>query len=120
MLLLNKDARYKFLNDNGGGFYMVKYGGNEEPLYFSCHGDKDSKWWLEAPCDLRKFDGYDLNNKEDLIFIKEYGMLIYNEEVWEIDLPQAYPFLPKHVEMEKITESECLEWLVAKFEESTT
>lgn len=107
-----KKERYEFLDETGRGFYLVKHGSIVEPLYFNVHGSDCFRWWLEAPCHIRKFDGFNLKSAVDVKYLIDSGMIIYKGNVYEIDLPQVAPFLPEELEMMKITEIECLEFIL--------
>jgi len=113
---MNKQQRLQDILKGKSSYAVVKYNGVEELLWITCHkGFNDGKdWYLEAPNQLREFHGYDLNNMEDLEFIDSYGMMIYDNKVWEIDSPQVSPFLPNDFEIELVDEQYALVYLISR------
>lgn len=119
MLINNEAERKSFLelNIKGMGSYaLVTYANHTEAIWITRYEkwDVDGDWFLEAPCELHKYKyNYDLTKQEDLDFIKEYGMIIKDNNVYEIDSPQVAPFLPgKLDDLTLISEELCLNWIL--------
>jgi hypothetical protein len=105
MKLKTKQERYDFLNEFGGGYYRVEYGFRCEILFFNQYSYDDKFWWLESPIDVREYSkNFDFGDGEVIQFIKDYGLIIADGSIYDIDLPQVSPFLPEEVELTKCSE----------------
>jgi len=113
---MTKQERFEMILNGKSSYAIVKYDNKEELIWVTCYKklDKGKNWYLEAPNCLIKFDGYDLNNPEDLKFIDSYGMMIYEDKIYEIESPQTSPFLPDDFEIELVDEQYALEYLLRK------
>ncbi len=113
---MGKQEIFKEVLEGKSSYAIVKYNDIEELLWITCHNEFDNgeDWYLEAPNYLREFHGYDLSKLEDLKFLADYGMMIYEEKVYEIEAPQTSPFLPDHFEIELVDEQYALRYLVDK------
>ena len=119
MKINNEQEKQKFLelNIKGIGSYaLVIYDNQTEAIWIANMGKsftkEDSIWFLEAPCDIIEYN-FDLNDKEDLEHVKEYGYIIKNGIVYEIDSPQTGPFLPDMLDdLTLISEEYCLDWML--------
>lgn len=126
-----KQELYDFLNnfdfnskkevDLASVYFLVKYDGYTEPIYFTKYEDV----WFPSPCALRNFplkneelSDYVKEMYEDTSFDKsfEYEKLFQKDNVhYEIDTPQCTPFLPEQTEIISIfTETQCLNYLINK------
>ena len=121
MEIISKQARQEYLVNNikgVGSYALVTYNNHTEAIWFVNMGTSFSQdgsiWFLEAPCCLLKHE-WDTDNPFDLMYIKEQGYLIKNDNVYEIESPQVAPFLPDKLnDLTLISEDYCLEWLLNK------
>lgn len=114
--LNSAQERYEWLLDvceeNRGTYAIVKYDNKEEALWFANYSRAVGKlWFLESPNFLIDY-GSVANFDSD--FIYDMGLIEHNSKLYEIDSPQVSPFLPEEIEIKKITEIECLKWLLSK------
>jgi len=119
MKINNEKEKQKFLelNIKGVGSYaLVTYNNQTEVIWIANIGKSFTKdnniWFLEAPCEIIKYN-FDLNDKEDLKHVKEYGYIIKNGTVYEIDSSQTAPFLPDVLDdLTLISKEYCLDWML--------
>jgi len=132
MKINNKKEKQKFLELNIKdicSYALATYNNHTEAIWitrYQDHCEDGNDWFLEAPCELRRFEFEDDSDKE----IREYVMELYEEEyieegikyvksmirdgwLYEIYNPQTGPFLPEMLDdLTLISEEYCLEWML--------
>lgn len=115
----NFDWNYKRYHEWSALYFLIKYNGHTEAIYFRPYIDV----WLESPCILMEFQ---LPDEKLYEFVKEryvegeidtayeYESIFQKDgRHFEIINPQCSPFLPEEIEIIKVmSETECLEWLI--------
>jgi len=131
MKINSKEERFNYLKENItdiGSYALVTYNNETYPIWITAfwNWDKDGDWFLEAPCEGRRYEFKDTSDKAIREFVKEQYEEEYIEEgikyvksmirdgyLYEIDSPQVAPFLPDKLDdLILISEEECLEWML--------
>lgn len=110
-------------NSMASVYFLVEFDGHTEPIYFFNYADS----WFECPCELHRYPLPD-NQVKDLVkelYEENSWLSAYEYEInfqkhgyhYEINNPQCTPFLPEKFNiLDMISESECLIWLMDKYE----
>ena len=132
MKINNEQEKQKFLELNIkeiGSYALVTYNNYTEAIWITRYQnfiEENSYWFLEAPCELRKFEFKDDSDRAVRDYVielyeKEYieegiryiRSMIKNGWLYDIYSPQTGPFLPEVLDdLTLISEEYCLEWML--------
>lgn len=100
--------RYNYLEsvmkEMDSSYFLVTFDSHTEPIYINKfkNWDKNGDWFLEAPCQLMKFQLFD---EEDNVVNGKYH--------YEIESFQSVPFLPDKLDnLTMISEKECIDYMI--------
>jgi len=120
------DCHIKYI----GSYALVTYNNHTEVIWIakhSNHREDGRNWYLEAPCNILKYDFRNSNDQDIRKYVEEIYEEDYIEEgvkyvksmirdgwLYEIDSPQTAPFLPEVLDdLTLISEEYCLEWMLS-------
>lgn len=130
MKINNKAERQKFLELNiidSGSYALVTYDNHTETIWISKYTVGESGYWfLEAPCELCRYEFKDDSDKAIIEYVKELyekdaieegikytKSMLRDGYLYDIDAPQTAPFLPDKLDdLTLISEQYCLEWML--------
>ena len=104
-----------FILDGKSSYAIVKYENKVEYVYIHCFKkwlEDGSDWYLEYPCRLWEYTGFDAQNKEHVEFAKVSEYTIIDNVAYEIITYQTGPWLPKEFSIELVTEEEMIRILI--------
>lgn len=137
MKIKSKEEKQKFLTLNIetiGSYALVTYNYCIKPIWITKYAnwDKDRDWFLEAPCELKRYEFKDNSDNAVMKYILELyeecriedidkafeGVKFRLRDGWlyEIYCPQVAPFLPEVLDdLTLVSEKYCLEWILNNY-----